>query len=245
MRRLYSLFILALPLSLSAQVVNSTLDKFDARYAVGDYEWVFKKAEGLMNDDKFKKSPEPFLWAAMCQLQFHLLDDEKLRTKYPKGLAEALKLTAKASSKDKDGTFMPEQKDFVDDLKQEAVSAVTEHLAAKDFRKANAILKQLLVFISDDDNIAMVKGYTDLRLGNTAEGERLMAEAMPRLDASYRDLAYKPDPVSTPLLREALVFYIGHLKDSGQRQQAREASFSGRIIFPLDEEVKGLAEGLK
>jgi hypothetical protein len=245
MRNLLTIPALLISTAICAQVVNGTQDKLEVKYAVGDYEWVFKKAEGLMSDDKFKKDPEPFLWAAMCQFQFHLLDDEKLKVKYPKGLSEALKLTAKAASKDKDGTFMPEQKDFVDDLKQEAVSAVTEHLAAKDFRKANAILKQLLVFISDDDNIAMVKGYTDLRLGNTAEGERLMAEAMPRLDASYRDLAYKPDPVSTPLLREALVFYIGHLKDSGQRQQAREASLSGRIIFPLDEEVKGLAEGLK
>ncbi len=245
MRNLLTIPALFISTAICAQVVNGTQDKLDVKYAVGDYEWVFKKAEGLMDNDKFKKDPEPFLWAAMCQLQFHRMDDEKLNAKYPKGLSEALKLTAKAASKDKDGTFMSEQKDFLEDLKQEAVTAVAEHLAAKDYRKANAILKQVLVFVPVDDYIRMAKGYTDLRLGNTAEGERLMAEAMPSLDASYRDLAYKPDPVSSPLLREALVFYIGHLKDSGQRQQAREASFSGRIIFPLDEEVKGLAEALK
>jgi tetratricopeptide (TPR) repeat protein len=245
MRELYLLFLLMLPLGLAAQVVNATHDKLEVKYAVGDYEWVYKKAEGLMDDDKFKKDPEPFLWAALCQLQFHRTGDEKLKAKYPKGLAEALKLTAKAASKDKDGSFMPDQREFIDELKEEAVAVVIEHLAAKDYRKANGILKQVLAFDPGDDYIRLSKGYTDLRTGNTAEGERLAAEALPRLDSSYRDLAYRPNPISSPLLREALVSYIIHLRDSGQRQLAREASLSGRIIFPLDEEVKGLAEELR
>lgn len=238
--------LLLMTLSLKAQVVDAVLDKLAAKFSQGDYEWVLKKAEALMEDDKTKKDPEVYLWAAMCNLALYRSDDPKLKDTYRAGLRDALKYAAKAASKDQgDHTFMIAQKDFVNDLKKEGIALALIHVQENDMRKANHVYKQLLTFAPEDDNIRFAKAITDLKMNNVAEAEKLIAEALPRIEASYRDLSFRPDPVSSPILRDAVVYYIDHLAMNNLTDSARHAAFVGRIIFPLDEDIKFKAESLK
>jgi len=225
-----------------AQVVNGTEDKLAERFGKSDYEWVLKKAEGLMSNDKTRKDPEGYMWASMCHLQLSRSEDEKIRNNYRNGLREALKLAAKSASKDKEGSFIADQSEYLTELKKEGVAMAQAHLAEEDHRKANYLFKQMMMFAPEDQNIVLAKGVTDLQMNNTMEGERLCAEALPRIEAKYRDLSHRPDPTSAPLLRASIIYYINHLGRSDLRDDARNASFVARIIFPLDEEVKTLAE---
>lgn len=238
--------LLLLCLQAQAQVVDASLTKLEPKYEAGDYEWVLKKAEALMEDDKAKKNPEVYIWAAMCNLALYRSEDAKLKEAYRGGLRDALKYAAKAASKDKgERAFMLAQKDFITDLKKEGIALALSYVQENDMRKANHVYKQMMTFDPTDDNIQFAKAITDLKMNNTAEAEKLISEAFPRLETSYRNLSFTPDPISSPLLRDAVVYYIDHLAMRQQTDSARHAAFVGRIIFPLDEEIKQKAESLK
>lgn len=245
MRLLPAIALLIMALPLRAQVVDAALDKLAERFAKADYEWVLKKADAMMANDKTKKDPEPYMWAAMCHFELHRSENEGLRDSYRSGLRDALRLAARAAAKDRDGTFMAAQRDFLNALKKEGIALAQTHVSEDDFRKAGHIYKQILTFDPDDDNIRFAKAVTDLKMNNTTEAERLIAESLPRIEASYRDLSFRPDPVSSPLLRDAVMYYIDHLAMQNMRDSARDVAFVGRIIFPLDEDFKFKAESLK
>jgi hypothetical protein len=229
----------------NAQVVNGTLDKLASKYADRNFEWVLKKAEALMEDNVLKKSPEPYMWAAMCHFELYRSDDAKVRDLNKGGLREALKYAAKAATKDKDGEFVEAQREFLNELKGQGVALAQQYLASQDVRKANHVYKQILSFNPTDDNIHFVKGVTDIQMNNLVEAEKAIAESLPRIESNYRDLSFKPDPISLPLLREAVMYYIDHLAMNNRTDSARHAAFVGRIIFPLDEGIKQKAESFK
>jgi len=246
MRYTTVILLLLLSLHLQAQVADAGLTKLVPKYEAGDYEWVLKKAEALMEDDKAKKDPEVYMWAAMCNLALYRSEDPKLKDAYRGGLRDALRYAAKAASKDKnERAFMLAQKDFIAELKKEGIALALTYMQENDMRKANHVYKQIMTFDPTDDNIQFAKAITDLKMNNIAEAEKLIAEAFPRLESSYRDLSFTPDPISSPLLREAVVYYIDHLAMYHRTDSARHAAFVGRIIFPLDEEIKQKAESLK
>jgi tetratricopeptide (TPR) repeat protein len=246
MRALTVITLMLIGLQVQAQVVGAGMTKLVTKYDAGEYEWVLKKAEALMEDDNAKKDPETYMWAAMCNLVLFHSDDPKLKETYRGGLRDALKYTAKAASKDKeDRAFISAQKDFITDLKRQGIALALTYVQENDMRKANHIYKQIMTFDPADVNVQFAKAITDLKMNNTAEAEKLIAEALPIIENSYRDLSFVPDPVSSPLLRDAVVYYIDHLAMHNLADSARHAAFVGRIIFPLDEEIKQKAASLE
>lgn len=228
-----------------AQTSDPTFEKLLAKHRQGDHVAVLKKAESYMEDDKAKKYPDPYLLAGMCQFALYRSDDPKLKEAYRSGLREALKLVAKAASKDKDGAILSHHRDFLNDLKKEGIALAVSQSAEADFRKANGTYKQIMAFDPADDNVRMAKAVTDIRMNYAAEGEKLISETLPRLENSYRDMAYVPDPVSSVLLRDAFLYILDHLSRTGQREAGQNAAFTARIIFPLDDDIKLKAEALK
>ena len=229
-----------------AQVVDATMDKWIPKYNAGEFEWVLKKAEALMEDEKAKKTAEPYMWAAMCNLALYRSEDAKLKDTYKAGLRDALKYAAKAATKDsKDLVFIAAQKEFLSDLKKEGIALAQSYIDAKDVRKANYTYKQILTFDPKDDNIQFAKAVTDIKMSNTVDADKSIAESLPRIEANYRDLSFKPDPISSPLLRDAVIYYIDHLTMLNLKDSARHAVFVGRMIYPFDEEIKKKGESLK
>jgi hypothetical protein len=246
MRTLGIVCFLMIAACANAQVVDAAMDKWIPKYNEGEFEWVLKKAEALMEDEKAKKTPEPYMWAAMCNLALYRSEDAKLKDTYKAGLRDALKFAAKAATKDsKEMEFISAQKDFLTDLKKEGIALAQSYIDAQDVRKANYTFKQILAFDPKDDNIQFAKAITDIKMSNTVDADKSIAEALPRLEANYRDLNFKPDPISSPLLRDAVIYYIDHLTMLNLKDSALQAVFIGRMIYPLDEEIKKKGESLK
>lgn len=240
-----AIVLLLLNLPVQGQVVDAALDKLASKFDQADFVWVLKKAEALMDNEKTKRDAEPCMWAAMCYFELYRSEDVKLSDSYRNGLREALKLAAKSAAKDKDGSFIAKQSEFLTELKKEGLMLAQEYADEQDYRKANHVYKQIMTFDPKDDNVRFAKAVIDLKMNNVAEAEKLITESLPRIEASYRDLSFKPDPVSSPLLRDAVLYYIDHLAMNNLRDSARDAAFVGRIIFPLDEDIKFKAESLK
>ena len=65
------------------------------------------------------------------------------------------------------------------------------------------------------------------------------------MEQNYRDLEYEPDPISSPLLKDAVIFYIDHLVKNSLADSAKTITLSARVFFPLDEEINKRYKELK
>lgn len=228
-----------------AQVQNPEFDKVAKRFNQGKYESALESAELLIDSDKHRKKPEPYLWASMCYFEISKSDDEKLKSRIKSPLKNALKYAGKAVSKDKSGNFVEENADYFATMKKEGVAKAMEQTEAGDYRKASYTYKQIMKFVPSDSYVQFAKGVTDIRLNSFSEAERNINSSLPSIEASYRNLDYEPDPVSSPLLKPSVMFYIDHLIENAYTDSAKNMALSARVFFPLDEEIKSRIESLE
>jgi hypothetical protein len=233
-----------LTLTALAQVINPEHDNLAEKFEDGKIESVLMKAEKLMDNDKYKQSPEPYLWASICYLELYRSEDPKIQSYYKNALKDAQKYAAKAVSKDEDGNFIRENWEFIEDLKKESLLEANEQRGSEDYRKANYTFKQLAKIDTSDDNVLFLKGIMELRLNNQYEAARNIAQAMIGLNAKYRDLDYQPDKNSVQMVQEEIVFYLDQLINTEQLDSAKNVVFSARLFFPLDEQVNQRYEEL-
>lgn len=246
MRHLPIAFLfLVLNSSLYAQVNNAEFDNVAKKYEKGSFESALESAEALMDNDKYRKNPEPYLWASMCFYELSKSDDEKIKERYKSAFRDALKFAGKAVSKDKEGSIVTDNQEYFDLMKKEGIAAARAFEKENDYRKASYTYKQLQDIAPNDAFIQFAKGVTDIRLSSMFEAEREIKASFPILEENYRNLDYKPDPISSPLLKEAVVYYIDHLTEVNYLDSAKTVLLTARVFFPLDEEIKGKLEGLK
>jgi len=243
----YFVLIVALLLgsAVFGQVTNPEFTNLAKKYANGKYESVVESAESLMDNDKHKKKPEPYLWASMGFLQLSRSDNPKIKERYKYALKSALKHGGKAAKKDKNGNVIENNQEYFDELKVEGVELAKSYQVDNNARKASYTFKQLLAFAPNDQNIRFAKAISDIRLNNHSEAERGLNVSLPKLTESYKNLEYKPDPTSSTLLKDAVVYYIDYLRENALADSARSVAFSARLFFPLDQEINKRFKELK
>lgn len=234
---LFAALVLASTGVAQAQVTNPEFTKLSDKYADEKYETVLAKAEDLIENDKHKKKSEPYLWASMCYYQLSLSDDQKIQDYYKNALKDAQRYAAKAALKNEPEGFMRENWDFIKTLKDASLAQAAGFIEEGDTRKANYVFKTLAKIDPEDSNVLFMKGVTYLQMNNSYEAEKDLAESMKSLNAKYRDLDYRPDPTSTPLVKDGMIFYLDNLINGEMLDSARNVVFSARLFFPLDEEV--------
>jgi tetratricopeptide (TPR) repeat protein len=232
-------------LDANSQVANPEFDKVAKRFEQGKYESALETAEALIDNDKHKKKPEPYLWASMCYYEISKSDDEKLLERWKSPMRNALKYAGKAVSKDDDGSLVEDNSEYFLTMKEEGVAEAMSWEKEGNYRKASYTYKQILNFAPRDAYVKFAKGVTDIRLNSYGEAERVLQEALPELQEKYRDLDYEPDPITSPLLKPNVMFYIDHLVENSYADSALNLARSARVFFPLDEEVKQRLESLE
>ncbi|MBL4586233.1 MAG: hypothetical protein JKX84_04125 [Flavobacteriales bacterium] len=228
-----------------AQVSNPEFTAVAKKFESGKFGPALESAESLIDNDKHRKKPEPYLWASMCFYEIYISEDEKLNAVYRSALRNALKHAGKAVSKDKNGNLIANNSEYFVTMKKAGVAYAAEYLADDNARKASYTYKQILKFAPDDQNIRFAKAITDIKLNNTFDAERDINVAFPVLEKNYRDLNYQPDPVSSPLLKDAVIYYIDHLVENSFIDSAKSITLSARVFFPLDEEINKRYKELK
>lgn len=225
-------------LPLFSQVVNAEFDKVAKKFEKGTYESALESAEALMENDKHRKNPEPYLWASMCYYQIYLSDDDKMKERVKSPLKNALKYAGKAVSKDKNGNLTDANRTYFETMKNAGVQEAVRQGSEGDFRKAAYTYKQIMDFAPEDPFIQFAKGVNDIKMSSAFEAEKALSEAMPDLVEKYRDLDYEPDPISSTLLKPNMLFYIDYLAENAYLDSARKVTMSARVFFPLDEDIK-------
>lgn len=240
---LFILFLTTATLTFG-QVIDPEFGAVEKKFDKGNFESALEGADALIDNDKHRKKPEPYLWASMCYLEIHRSDDEKLAERFKSALRDALKYAGKAYSKDKSGDFVKKHSEYFSEMKKEGISLAQSYEREEDYRKAQYTYKQLLKFAPEDAFIQFAKGVMDVRLSSLYEAEREISESFPVLESNYRNLDYVPDPISSVLLKPAVVYYADHLIENNYVDSARTVLLSARVFFPLDNELKEKLEGL-
>ncbi len=242
---LVALFPFLLATNVFGQIDNPEFTAVAKKFEKGNFESALESAESLIDNDKHRKKPEPYLWASMCYYAIHNSDLEKLQERFSAPLKNALKYAGKAVQKDKDNTIVENNLEYFETMKREGVAFAKEYEASDDHRKALYTYKQILNFVPNDPYVLFAKGVSELRQSATYDAEKDIAESFPVLDQRYRDIDYVPDPATSPLLKDAVVYYIDHLILNAYVDSARTVAMTARVFFPLDEGIKATLEGIK
>ena len=245
MRLSLLVFLTFLATTVFGQVNNPEFDNVAKKYEKQSWESALEAAESLIDNDKHRKKPEPYLWASMCFYELSKSEDPKIQERYKSALRDALKYAGKAVSKDKNGDIVRDNQEYFDLMRKEGIAYAKAYEKEDDYRKASYTYKQLQDFAPTDPYIQFMKGVTDIRLSSMYEAEREIKASFPTLEENYRNLDYVPDPISSPLLKPAVVYYADHLIGSNYVDSARVVLLSARVFFPLDEEIKEKLQNLR
>lgn len=246
MKHLLPLIFIFSILNASAQVVGGMDFKLEKLYMDEKWEDLGFKAIRMTEDDKYKKDPEPFLYVSMAFFQISQGNDAKLQEEYPKALADAVKYATKFRSKDKEGTWYQDNKDYFEELKKVSIADASIHVDdPKKRRVAVTSYKNLNKAVPEDFNILFFKGVLESMNRNDAEADRNIVEAMNGLATAYADPKYKPSKASVNLLEDGMMRWADLLIEKSYVDSARKTlDVWGTKFFPNSEKIKTKAESI-
>lgn len=230
--------LLLLVSDLSAQVIGGELVKLEELYDKGKFEDCAYKAETYTENEKYRKSPEPYLYISMCYYEFHLSSDEKIKEYYKSALKDALKYAVKMRTYDKEANFYKDNSEYLDKLRQACLDEAKALVDKKDYSKASSYYyKQLVKLDPDDAELLFVKGVCDALMRNSSEAYKSINDAMPLLNKKVEEGSYKAPKMIAPALSDAFVNYSTLLKDQSYPDSAKAIIMFGKILLPMDKAV--------
>jgi len=243
---LSAILSIAVTMPVSAQVVGGMNYKLEKLYMAERYEDVAYKGMHMIENDKYKKDPEIYLYIAMAWYEISQMNDEKTEEQYPKALRDAFKYAARFIKKDKDGTWYDDNADFFEDIKKAGIADAKQWID-DDRKRRNAVstYKYMTKAVPDDWNILFFKGVLEHMNRNVGQAERDINTAMVNLIALYENPKYRPSKASAPVLENGLLRYTDIMLEMNYADSAKKTIGWALKFFPDSEKVAAKAETLK
>ncbi len=235
---LSTLFATIFSTTATAQVVGGEFQKLFDLYAVEKYEACLIKAMKYTEDDRYRKSPEPYLYVSMC---FHYINEninEFDELYYEKALYDAMKYAAKFRKKDKSGEMYANNTEYIEELTKTCIDEANYFYFDDNFRKAAGVFRKIHKFLPEDAGLLYMVAVCQIRSRNLGEGVRNMNLALDSLRVKYANPAYEPMELTEKLLVRAFIDYSTYLEESGQKDSAESTISTARELLKKDEAVK-------
>ena len=208
------------------------------------YERVLFRAIGFTEKENTKKHPEPYGYMARAYLKIHQSDDPELKENYPKALKESLKYCTKFIKKDKEMEYVPDQLDFIEELRFETIAQADTEMDAEKYTRAKSLYSYLTKLDKSDPAAYVMLGlaYYYARATRDATEQwgvaiELMGSMTGRIPASEEIENFRDEPLTESmenLLKTGIIRASEQLDADGQRTQAIELLESGLPIFEGD-----------
>ena len=215
----------------NAQVAGGAFQKLFDWYAMEDYDRCAYKAESYTKKDKYRRSPEPYLYMALCMYQAHINPDA-FDEEFKDPLKDALKYAYKFRKKDKTGELYLMNKRQIDQIREEALNKALFFFNDADYYKASSEFKRILKVMPGDVNVAFITGVAMINARNVTEGERNISEALDSLRIQEKAGTFEKDDVTHNVLIKSFISYTNYLADDGQKDRALEIITLGRQLVP-------------
>jgi len=221
--------------SLSAQ--EKEYEDLWVLYIDEDYEKLVNKATSLTENDKTRKEAMPYLFVSMGN--YEMSKDEKYAEDYPKAFKDACKYASRWRKKDKEDTYVYDNKDYISELREGAMGEAEGYLEDGSYSKAKSYYKYMTEFGPEDPGSWLVYALVQKKLndfGGNAESMAAFEELMGNVS--------KLDKVSMRLLKYALIRYSEDLYRDGKKSDAKALISKGKDHFADDNEFKIVFEDL-
>ncbi|MBL4754859.1 MAG: hypothetical protein JKY52_14845 [Flavobacteriales bacterium] len=218
----------------SGQVAGGVHANLLKAYEKGWYEECLFKAEAMIQKDKYKKDPEPYLYMAMCF--YELIRIPQQAEFYKNALRYSFKQAAKVRKLDKDSSFYHANVQFYQNLMIWGLEQAEKDIQRKKYRKAATKYGYILKIDPGNKNALYVKGVYDILAKNVSVGEINIQSALSDIRSGYSS-----DSITEPAAVEAVILYANQLfeeslADSVRADQliesARTILATGTIMFP-------------
>lgn len=220
--------------------------KLEKLYMAEKYEDVAYKGINMIENDKYKKDPEIYLYISMAWYEISQMNDEETEEEYPKALGDAFKYAAKFVKKDGDGVWYEDNADFFEDLKKAGIADAAEHIDnPKKLRVAVSNYKYMTKAMPDDWNLLFFKGVLEQKNRNTGQAERDIQLAMSNLVKLYANPKYRPSKASKPILEDGFMRWTDIMLEQNYADSAKKTMNWAVQFFPDSEKISAKAESLK
>ena len=226
-------------------ITEDELNQLLVWYVDGKYEKVLFKAIRYTEDDDQKKHPVPYLYMAKAYLAIHNSDDSDLRESYEvdkmKALKNALKYAGKFVKKDKEQEFVPEEQEYIEDLRKETIIAAETEMDNGKFTKAKSYYKYLWTLDAEDPGAWLMYGSVLWK----AKAVRDAQESWNTAEQLLIEYGGKGlEEVQQDLLKYAVIYTAEMLADEGNRTDARKWIEATNELFGTDREVQAVLRSL-
>ena len=208
------------------------------------YERVLFRAIGFTEKENTKKHPEPYGYMARAYLKIHQSDDPELKENYPKALKESLKYCTKFIKKDKELEYVPDQLEFIEELRFETIAQADTEMDAEKYTRAKSLYSYLTKLDKSDPAAYVMLGLANYYGKATRDATEqfgiaieLMGSMTGRIAASEEIEHYREEPLTESmenLLKTGIIRASEQLDADGKRTQAIELLESGLPIFEGD-----------
>lgn len=232
--------------SASAQVVGGMNFKLEKLYVAEKYEDVAYKGMSMIENDKYKKDPEIYLYIAMAWYEISQINDEEMKEEYPKALRDAFKYAAKFAKKDKEGIWFEDNSDFFEDLKKAGIADAAQWID-DDRKRRNAVsnYKYMAKAMPNDPNLLFFKGVLEYMNRNTGQADRDVGMAMAALIKKYEEPRYRPSKASKPVLEDGLMRWADIMMEQSYSDSAKKTIEWGLKFLPESEKLQAKAREMQ
>ncbi|MGB0916895.1 MAG: hypothetical protein ACPGU4_04835 [Flavobacteriales bacterium] len=236
-----SLFVI-LASTASAQVVGGMNFKMEKLFMEEKYGNIIAKGEGMIENDKYKKDPEIYLYISMAFFELSESNDEDIMEDYPKALKNAFKYAAKFVKKDKEGVWYEDNSDYFEDLKKAGIADAAQWIGnPKKLRVAVSSYKYMTKAMPDDWNLLFFKGVLEQMNRNTGQAERDIALAMSNLVKLYANPKYRPSKASKGVLEDGLMRWADIMVEQNYADSAKKTMNWAVQFYPESEKIAAKA----
>lgn len=217
-----SIFKIVLAASLiCVAIVSKSQDQFeDLRILYMDekYEKLISKSTNYVENDKTRKSPEPYLY--MSKAYFEISQREQYNEDYPpeKAFRNAMKWAAKYRRKDKEGILYYDNDMYFQELKKSAINEAAGLMSDEKYSRAKRYYDGICDFDPEDAGAWLMLGYCQLKIRNVTEAKMNYKQAGVVLNT--RDMTTL-NSTERKLLLNGVVTYSEYLTTEGMRDSAR------------------------
>ena len=147
------------------------------------YEKCYDKAVKYTENEKFKKEPLPYLYAA--QALFEMSQDHQYIDIFPNAYKDALSWTGKYRKKDKAYAYRSDAEPFIEELKTVVLEEVDNYLleaTEKSYKKGLSIMKKVTKIDPDCGGAMLLRGQLEILTKNKTEGKKMVVTGFEMID---------------------------------------------------------------
>lgn len=238
---LVSMFLALLMVPMESKAQDPKYSRMLEDLVDGKYQRVLFRAIGYTEKESTKKHPEPYSYMARAYLKIHQSDDPELKESYPKALKESLKYCTKFIKKDKEMEYVPDQMEFIEELRAETIGQADTEMDAMKYTRAKSLYSYLTKLDKADPAAYVMLGLANYYAKSTRDATEnwnvaceLMGSMTGRIALSEEIENVREEPLTESmraLLMDGIIRAAEKLDEDGQRTQAIELLENGLPLF--------------